>query len=395
MSVLGLSAPVGGYVLSTREDADIRRLGGNAIWASIVAGALAAGLIWILEAVTHMLPANLAAVPGLLAAVFLATARLYVQRPSARSRPRGGAGARRCIPVVRGVPAAGIGYLALGLLGGGLTGAVWIVTAAPFLAVAIAGAARPRLGALAVGRPDQAILRRTVRNGLRFYPGEIAALLHLRVDIVLLGLLAPVAFAGVYVVAYQTAEPILVIASAAQASLLALGRDTGPADASPAARLTRETIVLATGLALAAGVVAPWLIPIVYGPAFAGAVGPFIVLLPAVVALAIGRIAIAELTRANRLELTVVVSAAALVVNLGLNLALIPPLGALGAALASLGSYSLLCAMALFFVARVTTTRGREFVPGPADVRAVVDGWTALRHRSRRGRRPGDPSSAA
>ena len=396
VAVLGMSNPVGSYVLATREGADRRRLGGNAVSASIVAGVVATSVVAILDTWLQVLPPNLAAVPGLLAAVFLATfgiAYSGYQLQLALAEGRALVGAFLSFGVFA---TAGICYLGLAVTGGGLPAAIWIATAAPYLTLGIAALARPRLGALSAGRPSWRLMGRTLRHGLRFYPGEIAALLHLRVDVILLGLLAPLAFAGVYVVAYQAAEPILVIASAAQASLLALGSDEqANAGSSPAARLTRETIVLATGLAIAAAIVAPFLIPMMYGSDFGPAVGPFLVLLPAVVALATARIAIAELTRANRLELTVVASGVALVVNVVLNIALIPSFGAMGAAAASAGSYGLLAVVTLLFVTRATAVPTREFIPSRSDVRAVARGWRSLPGGLRRGARPGRPSTLA
>lgn len=376
VAVAGLSLPVGDYILMTRMGAARRALAANGVWLAVAAATVSTLVVGAAEALLGFLPPELTAVPAWPAAIFLAIAGFAYNAHQLQLSLAGGRALLGAFLSFGTYAIAAVGYVFLLLLGGGLPAAIWMLVAAPYLAAAVASFARPPFSAVSLGSFDRPLARRTLHEGLRFYPGELAAMLHLRLDVILLGILTPASTVGMYVVAYQTAEPILVIASAAQATILAFGGSSDAADRSAAvARLIRETIVLAVGLCVVAVLLAPLILPAIYGQAFAASVQPFLLLLPAVLMLAIGRIAAAELTRRNRLEATVVVAVAAMLTNLCLNLILIPILGATGAAIASLVSYSAQAGLALAYLHRIAGMPWRAIVPGSRDVVAVVSGW--------------------
>ena len=80
--------------------------------------------------------------------------------------------------------------------------------------------------------------------------------------------------------------------------------------------------------------------------------------------------------RRNMLERMVAISVTVMLLNVGLNLALIPALGAVGAALASLISYSALGALAITFDRRAGGFAAGSLVPGRADVADLVLAWS-------------------
>ncbi len=233
------------------------------------------------------------------------------------------------------------------MTGGGLAAALWIFALAPYVLAVAAAFVRPPLSVVAFGRARPGLARRSIREGLRMYPGEFAGMLHQRADVLLLGILAPTASLGVYVVAYQTVEPILVLASASAATVLALGHGHPEVErGTVTARLIRETLLSGGLLALLAAVLAPILVPLIYGPDFAASVTPLLILLPGIVALSCGRIAMSDLMRRNLLERMAAISVAVMVLNVSLNLVLIPLFGAVGAATASLVTYSIMAVLA-------------------------------------------------
>jgi O-antigen/teichoic acid export membrane protein len=202
-------------------------------------------------------------------------------------------------------------------------------------------------------------------------------MLHQRADVLLLGVLAPAASLGVYVVAYQTVEPILILSTAGAATILALGHGSPEVErGAVTARLIRETLLVGGLLAVLAAVTAPILVPLVYGPAFSSAVLPLLILLPGIVALSCGRIAMSDLMRRNMLERLAAISVAATALNVGLNLALIPSLGAVGAALASLVSYTTQAALAIAVDRRAGGFALSLLVPGRADVADLIRAWS-------------------
>jgi peptidoglycan biosynthesis protein MviN/MurJ (putative lipid II flippase) len=76
------------------------------------------------------------------------------------------------------------------------------------------------------------------------------------------------------------------------------------------------------------------------------------------------------------LERTAAIAVVVMVLNVGLNLALIPVLGAVGAAIASLISYSTMAALAIGFDRRAGGFAARSLVPGRADIASLARSWT-------------------
>jgi O-antigen/teichoic acid export membrane protein len=245
---------------------------------------------------------------------------------------------------------------------GELAVTLWIFALSPTVVSLVARRLDVGLGAR-LGRPDQAMLRGSLRQGMRSYPGELAALLHLRIDVILLGILAGSAAVGIYVVAYQSVEPILVLSAASAAAILALGHgDPAVERGDVTVRLVRQTVAIGVPLGVLGFVLAPTVVPIVYGADFAPAVQPLQILLVGVIGLAIGRIGMADLLRRNMLGRMAAISTTVLAVNIVLNLLLIPGLGPVGAATASLVSYWLMATLSLTTVRRAAGFQWRQFL---------------------------------
>ncbi|MEA2621083.1 MAG: hypothetical protein QOC97_1856 [Chloroflexota bacterium] len=385
--VLGLSAPTGGYILAARHDVRPPELAANALWFAAVSGLLAAALTLLLEAVFGFIPTPLARIgiwPVLIAvgvAGFTANTH-QVQLAFARGRSIAGA-----VLSFGPYTVAAIGYLLLPVTDGGLVAALWIFALAPYVLAVASALVRPGLSVVAFGWPRPGLAWRSVRVGLRSYPGEFAAMLHQRADVLLLGILAPAASLGVYVVAYQTVEPILVLATASGATVLALGHGHPEVErGGVTARLIRETLLAGGLLALLAAILAPVLVPLIYGAAFAAAVTPLLILLPGIVALSCGRIAMADLMRRNLLERMAAISVTVMLLNVALNLVLIPIFGPSGAATASLVSYTIQAILAIAVDRRAGGFTARALVPGRADVAALFGAWSpaSLTLRNRR-----------
>jgi O-antigen/teichoic acid export membrane protein len=376
VAVTGLSAPIGDYILATRTGTGRRVLAVNAVWIAVAAGLIAGAGIVVIQAATEDLPTALVAVPAWPLAFAIGVAGFTWNAHQIQLALAAGRAVVGAFLSFGTFSIAGIGNALILLAGGDLVAAVWMVALSPYLATIVALAVRPSPGTVALGRPDGSVVRRAFREGWRYFPGDLASIVHLRLDVVLLGILTPASTVGIYVVAYQTAEPVLVIASAATATVLALGHRVGADQGEDAAvRLIRETVAMGLLLGVVAALAAPILVPVIYGSAFGDAVGPLMVLLPAVILLAISRIAIADLTRHNHLEETVTASVVALLVNLALNLVLIPRAGALGAAAASLGSYFAQAALSIRYQRGLNRAPWSAYAPRTADVIGLIRAW--------------------
>ena len=149
--------------------------------------------------------------------------------------------------------------------------------------------------------------------------------------------------------------------------------------------LMSRVTLLVTGLSALlmapAATVMVWLVL----PAYIPSLPALFVLLPGVVAFSVTFVAGGYLTGIDRVGITSVVSVVSVVTNVIANLILIPPFGIVGAAAASLISYSLSSVLLTIITGRLTTTPLRRFwLPGPADVRFTAATTIAVLARLRR-----------
>jgi O-antigen/teichoic acid export membrane protein len=210
------------------------------------------------------------------------------------------------------------------------------------------------------------LVRSALHTGVRLQPASIALWLNLKVDLFLVGLLATTHEAGLYSLSASLAD--IVFTAVSTVALAALEAQT-KADPEAAAGYTvdfiGQNIAVAVLLGLAAGVVAYPFIVFVYGAEWQGSVLPFVLLMPAVVALAIEEPARGLLVR---IAPPLVISAAAgsgLVLNVALNFALVPAIGISGASLASVASYWLAGALMLYLVSRYGKVSMRDAIRLP------------------------------
>lgn len=221
------------------------------------------------------------------------------------------------------------------LLGGlSVTGAVlaWtgsvVVTSSMCIALTI-----PIAG---LGSPNWRLLLASARFGVRVWARGLAIFANARVDQVIMGLIASEASLGIYAVAVNAGEVALYIPGAVATALF-------PIIASTATEKRLElTLRVARALSLiglvtisVGALVGSPLIPIVFGHRYDASVVPFLWLLPGTLgfsAMAIFGTALVASGSPGRSSLG---PSAALVVGIGLDLALIPRFGADGAAAAA------------------------------------------------------------
>lgn len=117
--------------------------------------------------------------------------------------------------------------------------------------------------------------------GARIWIGSIAGILLMRLDQLLLTPLAGVTALGVYAVAVNVSEIILVFNSAVRDVVFATAGMTRNADDVATASRISTALTLSLGIVLAA--LSPWVIPWVFGADFDSAVLPAVILIAAVV----------------------------------------------------------------------------------------------------------------
>lgn len=214
-------------------------------------------------------------------------------------------------------------------------------------------------------------LRDAFSYARRRYLTDVAAMLEMRVDIVMLGILATASAAGVYSVAVAVVELLWFIPRAAETPLLSRFLHSRPEEGVALVAVSvRLTVVLQAAMLLGALVLLKPAIALVFGPAFGGAPQLFWVLAPGVVANGLVGPLISYLTA--RGHLFPGLSGATVAANIFLNALLIPSMGAAGAALASSVTYTAGSAWLVWRFRKETGCGlGELFVPRPGDFRAL------------------------
>ena len=183
-------------------------------------------------------------------------------------------------------------------------------------------------------RPSLRLARALASYGMRGQVGGVMTLLNLRLDFVLLSVLAGPAVLGVYAVASKFAELVKVPAMALTYVLYPRFARDGAAAGTEARRMMPKAA------ALTSGIVAPlwgmtFLLPVVYGADFKGAVVPAQIILFGLMLEGVAGVASGFLYGIGRPGLNSWAMAAGLAMTVVLDLVLIPPYGAIGAAVAS------------------------------------------------------------
>jgi len=226
---------------------------------------------------------------------------------------------------------------------------------------------------------DPALFFPLLRTGFLAHLSTLALFLTFRFDLLLVNQFKGPRAAGLYSVSLSLSEILRGLPEVGQMIVLARSSSI---DILKVVRETTRLAVIATVLAgSAASVLAWWAIPLVFGRDFAGAVVPFVVLVPGVVSLAVSYCISPILILEGRLRVAAGASIVSLLVMVALDLLLIPDLGLVGAALASTVAYSVLTVIQLRWIRKHQPLRLGELCPDTTDLLRLL---SALLERARR-----------
>jgi len=204
-------------------------------------------------------------------------------------------------------------------------------------------------------------LRRAISFGLKGHLSSILGFLNMRLDIFLVSHYLGLASLGHYVIAVAVAEFILHFPRSIVAALFPRVSAAGETESADiAARAIRNGLFLTVVTAAGILVLNVPFIHAVYGSAYAPSTRAIWALLPGVVAASLGVMMKGYIVGRGRPMIASGSSFAALVVNVGLNVILIPRMGIVGAALASTVSYALHASVLLVFFLRTSGLTARE-----------------------------------
>jgi O-antigen/teichoic acid export membrane protein len=191
---------------------------------------------------------------------------------------------------------------------------------------------------------DRALVRRMNAFGLPLLPAGLALWVVDFADRFFIGHLLGAGAVGVYAVGVKLASAMILVQLAFRTAWPAFAFSIGDDREARAAFAYVLTYIAFIGawVSAALGLLAPWLVRLVAQPPFYGAervVAPMSfagALLTAYTMIAVA------ITRSNRTGLTWLIAGAGAAANVAINLALIPVVGIMGAALATVGAYAVL-----------------------------------------------------
>jgi O-antigen/teichoic acid export membrane protein len=240
---------------------------------------------------------------------------------------------------------------------------------------------------------DGALLRSTAYYGIQAYPGVVGRELNLYVDQLLISVLLPIPFLGLYAAAVSAAG-VISVASAAFFYLAQPEAQNSAPDAvgESSARMCRLTVASLVPLAVVLGLAMPAIVPLVYGSAFKVAV-PAAQILCAAAAIdgliaALAGVALGS----GRPLLSTIAQGSAVCVEVALVIALLPTFGIAGAAVASVLSYTACAGILVIALSRgLRVSPARFLVPDRQDLRLVIE---MLRRLPARRKASTDPTEA-
>lgn len=221
-------------------------------------------------------------------------------------------------------------------------------------------------------RFDPAVSREAVGFGLRGQIGNVFQFLGVRLDLLLVPAFLDLRLAGIYFVAVRASDAVGQVATAAAS--LVFPQVASQADrraTSSTERVVRLTLLVVLVSAVVLGLLAEPLLAIAFGAAYVGGASALVISVVAMVPLSLGRILAADLKGRGRPGLVSVSAVLTVVLTVVLDVLLIPTLGIVGAAIASLVTYTA-TAVALFIAYRgVTGGTFAALLPGPGDLRNI------------------------
>jgi O-antigen/teichoic acid export membrane protein len=225
------------------------------------------------------------------------------------------------------------------------------------------------------GRPSLQLAKRISAYGLRAQVGGVITLMNLRLDFILLSVMAGPAVLGVYAIASKFAELVKVFSMSLTYVLYPRFAKEGAEAAAARARKMMRRAGLVTTIGVAPlWISAPFVIPAIYGSQFDAAVVPAQIILVALAVDGVGGVITGFLYGIGRPGLNSCAMGAGLVATVVLDLLLIPRYGATGAAVASAVAYLTATVTLVWFFAWVRrpmpAARKEEAVLAPAVARA-------------------------
>jgi len=204
-------------------------------------------------------------------------------------------------------------------------------------------------------RPERAVLRRMLRFGAPTMPAELSLYSLNFIDRIIIVRFAGLAEAGLYALAVKFSQVVNVLVRGFQLAWPPLAYSIRDDDEARRVYAVTVTWFLAgcgfvvTGMWL----LARWIVRALAAPDFFQSYEAIGLITTAVTLYALSQVLVVVLGRTGRTEFNIPATVAAVLVNVGLNLALVPSLGIVGAGLALVASYAVVVVTMYGFTQRL------------------------------------------
>jgi O-antigen/teichoic acid export membrane protein len=368
---LGISQATVYYV--NRKEASVDEVASNSVVLAFVLGGVAAALVWLLRG--EMATNILKAVPDWALAIALIRVPMLLLDNYLYGvlQATGQFGLYNTRLLVSEVVKLALVVLFVVYFKLGLFAAIWIFTVVSVFNMAWLMGTMSRTVRFSLSF-DRRLLARTLSFGVRSYVQVVIAYLLLRIDAYMVQAILGPEQTAFYSLGVHLTETVLEVPQAIglvlYPRLAALGEeDIYRLTAQTCRRTLLLTIPAAVGLAL----FGPWIIRVLYSDAFAPAGAPLPWLGVGIIAMAIFVIVTRSFTARSKQVVNTVAGMLALIVNVVLNVFLIPRYGIVGAAFATAVAYTSACLILIgFFCAESGLSWASVLLPRGDDFRYIA-----------------------
>lgn len=205
---------------------------------------------------------------------------------------------------------------------------------------------------------DFPLFRDSMKFGVQAYLGSIVSFLVYRADMLMISYYLGIVAVGYYAVAVYLAESLWYFPSVVGSMILSRTPRAAARDANEfTAMVCRNTLFLVFILSALMSTFGNSIIKLLYGPAFIYALQPLWLLLPGNVVLSINKVLSNELSGRGMPIVGAIAGIISLVLNILINIIVIPKWGINGAAFASTISYCAAAITVLYFFVKVSHNR--------------------------------------
>jgi len=202
---------------------------------------------------------------------------------------------------------------------------------------------------------NKELFKESIKYGLKAYFGNLAQFLNYRLDMFLVAIFLTPAAVGYYSISVGIAERIWMLPGAFASVLfpkISSLRSVESNNLTP--RISRHTFFITIFLSLVLAILAKPLIELFFGITFLPSLIPLLILLPGIIALSVSKVLTADLAGRGKPQYGTYSSFVSLVLNILLNLWLIPRWGISGAAFATTVAYILSTLLVIIFFIKIS-----------------------------------------